>query len=72
MPQFSRYVGEKTLLLGLSNVQFRDAPYSSLEVNIDSEQIEWFRLVVARLPAEDGWKISVVQLSHFLQTNCAK
>jgi hypothetical protein len=59
MPQFSRYVGEKTLLLGLSTVQFRDAPYSSHEVHIDNEQIEWFRSVVERHPAEDGWKILV-------------
>jgi hypothetical protein len=59
MPQFSRYVGEKTLLLGLSTVQFRDAPYSSHEVHIDNEQIEWFRSVVERHPAKDGWKILV-------------
>ena len=58
-PHFSRYVGEKTLLLGLSTVRFRDSPYSFHEVYIDDKQIEWFRNMVESHSANDGWKILV-------------
>jgi len=58
-PQFHRYVGEKTLLVGLSTVQFREAPYSSHEVHIDDKQIEWFQQLVESHSFEDGWKILV-------------
>ena len=58
-PQFHRYIGDKTLLLGLSTVQFRDAPYSSHEVHVDDAQIEWFQQMVESHSAEDGWKILV-------------
>ena len=58
-PQFHRYIGDKTLLLGLSTVQFREAPYSSHEVHVDDSQIEWFQQMVESHSAEDGWKILV-------------
>lgn len=58
-PCFSRRIGERTLLLGLSTVRFRDAPYSSHEVHVDDEQIEWFRNMVESHPESDGWKILV-------------
>ena len=58
-PCFSRMIGDKTLLLGLSTVRFRDAPYSSHEVHVDDEQIEWFQNMVESHPESDGWKILV-------------
>lgn len=56
---FSRKIGERTLLLGLSTVRFRDAPYSSHEVHVDDDQIEWFRSKVESHPESEGWKILV-------------
>lgn len=58
-PHFHRYLGSQTLLLGLSTVRFRDAPYSSHEVYIDDAQIEWFRHMVESHAAQDGWTILV-------------
>ena len=58
-PCFSRRIGERTLLLGLSTVRFRDAPYSSHEVHVDDDQIEWFRQMVESHPESEGWKILV-------------
>lgn len=58
-PQFCRQIGEKTLLLGLSTVRFRSAPYSSHEVHVDDEQLQWFIDTVERHPADKGWKIIV-------------
>ena len=58
-PCFSRKLGDRTLLLGLSTVRFRDAPYSSHEVHVDDEQIEWFQNMVESHPESDGWKILV-------------
>ena len=58
-PYFSRRIGERTLLVGLSTVRFRDAPYSSHEVHVDDDQIEWFRNVVRSHPDSEGWKILV-------------
>ena len=58
-PHFSRTIGERTLLLGLSTVRFRDAPYSSHEVHVDDDQIEWFRQTVESHPDSEGWKILV-------------
>ena len=58
-PYFARTIGERTLLLGLSTVRFRDAPYSSHEVHVDDDQIEWFRKMVESHPDSDGWKILV-------------
>jgi len=59
IPYFSRIIGERTLLLGLSTVRFRDAPYSSHEIHVDDDQIEWFRQMVESHPDSDGWKIMV-------------
>jgi hypothetical protein len=47
------------LLLGLSTVRFRDAPYSSHEVHIDDDQIEWFQRMVESHPSSENWKILV-------------
>ena len=58
-PHFSRTIGDRTLLLGLSTVRFRDAPYSSHEVHVDDDQIEWFRDMVESHPESEGWKILV-------------
>lgn len=58
-PQFCRQIGEKTLLLGLSTVRFRDAPHSSHEVHVDDEQLNWFQSTVRAHPANEGWKILV-------------
>lgn len=59
VPQFHKYIGEKTLLLGLSTSRFREAPYSSHEVYIDDKQMEWFQQMVESHPAHDGWKVLV-------------
>jgi hypothetical protein len=58
-PYFSTYISDKTLLIGLSTVRFRDAPYSSHEVYVDDQQVEWFQHIVESHPFEDGWKILV-------------
>jgi hypothetical protein len=58
-PQFCQQIGEKTLLLGISTIRFREAPFSSHEVFIDDEQVEWFVRTVEAHPAEEGWKIIV-------------
>jgi len=57
--QFKREIAEKTLLVGLGSTVFRDAKYTSHEVTIDDEQLQWFEDTVAVHPAEDGWKIFV-------------
>ena len=41
-PQFCRKIGEKTLMIGLSTVRFRSAPFSSHEVHVDDAQLEWY------------------------------
>lgn len=58
-PYWKRYIGEKTVLLGISTVRFRDAPFSSHEVHIDDDQLEWFVQTVKEHPASEGWKILV-------------
>eukprot|EP00981_Chlorochromonas_danica_P007345 scaffold1690_cov177-Ochromonas_danica.AAC.22 len=58
-PQFKRLIAEKTLLIGLSSVVFRDAIHTSHEVFINEEQIAWFEKTVAEHPVEEGWKIFV-------------
>ena len=57
--QFVRQIGEKTLLVGLSTTRFRDAPFSSHEVHVPDEQIEWFLNVIKSHSHEEGWKILV-------------
>ena len=56
-PQFCRTIADKTLLVGLGSTVFRDAPYTSHEVIIDEEQIEWFENLLQSHPAEEGWKV---------------
>ena len=58
-PQFCRQVAEKTLLVGLGSTLFREAPYTSHEVIVDQEQIDWFEQLLKEKPADDGWKIFV-------------
>ena len=58
-PYFKRQVGPKTLLIGLSTTRFRSAPFSSHEVHIPDEQIEWFLDVIKNHSNEEGWRICV-------------
>jgi hypothetical protein len=58
-PHFCKQVADKTLLVGLGSTVFRDAVFTSHEVTIDQEQIDWFENLVKTHKAEDGWKIFV-------------
>ena len=58
-PQFSRLVAEKTLLVGLSSTVFRDARYTSHEVTIDDDQMNWFEETLKTHPSSEGWKVFV-------------
>jgi 3',5'-cyclic AMP phosphodiesterase CpdA len=58
-PHFSRLIAEKTLLVGLTSTSFRSAKYTSHEVTVDKEQLQWFEDTVKAHPAEDGWKLFV-------------
>jgi hypothetical protein len=58
-PQFAREIAEKTVLIGLGSTVFREAPYTSHEVIVDQEQIDWFEDYLMSHPADDGWKIFV-------------
>jgi hypothetical protein len=58
-PNFCREIAEKTLLVGLSSTVFRDAIYTSHEVTIDQQQIDWFEQLCVDHPAKDGWKVFV-------------
>lgn len=41
-PYFCHEIAERTLLVGLGSTSFRSARFSSHEVSVDSEQLEWF------------------------------
>uniref|UniRef100_A0A7S2S2N5 Calcineurin-like phosphoesterase domain-containing protein n=1 Tax=Rhizochromulina marina TaxID=1034831 RepID=A0A7S2S2N5_9STRA len=58
-PNFCREIADKTLLVGMGSTVFRDAVYTSHEVTIDQQQIDWFEKLVKDHPAEDGWKVFV-------------
>ena len=58
-PQFIRQVADKTILVGLTSTVFRSAKYTSHEVTIDREQLQWFEETIKAHPAEDGWKVFV-------------
>ena len=58
-PQFKRLIAEKTLLVGLGSTSFRTAPFTSHEVCIDNEQIEWFEQTIKDCPASEGWRVFV-------------
>lgn len=58
-PQFCREIADKTLLVGLCSTIFREAPYTSHEVIIDQDQIDWFENLLKSKPADEGWKIFV-------------
>lgn len=46
-------------MVGLGSTVFRDAVYTSHEVYIDEEQVEWFEKTIKECPAEDGWRVFV-------------
>ena len=56
-PHFCREIAEKTVLVGLGSTVFRDAPYTSHEVIVDKEQMDWFQNFLETHPADDGWKV---------------
>lgn len=58
-PQFMRQIADKTLLVGMTSTIFRDAKYTSHEVTIDQEQIDWFENVVKTHPSSEGWRVFV-------------
>ncbi|EJK62134.1 hypothetical protein THAOC_17268 [Thalassiosira oceanica] len=58
-PYFCREIADKTLLVGMGSTLFRDAVYTSHEVTIDQEQIDWFENLVKTHPADEDWKIFV-------------
>jgi len=58
-PQFKRLLAEKVLLVGLGSTLFRSAPYTSHEVYIDDEQVQWFKETIESCPAEEGWRVFV-------------
>mmetsp|Transcript_31627 Transcript_31627/g.65014 ORF Transcript_31627/g.65014 Transcript_31627/m.65014 type:complete len:578 (-) Transcript_31627:315-2048(-) len=58
-PNFCTEIADKTLLVGMGSTVFRDAVYTSHEVTIDQQQIDWFEKLVKDHPAEDGWKVFV-------------
>lgn len=58
-PNFIRHIADKTLLVGLSSTVFRDAAYTSHEVTIDDQQMQWFEQTLKDHPSTDGWKIFV-------------
>ncbi len=58
-PQFSRQIGEKTLLLGLGSSVFRTAVHTSHEVTIDDAQLDWFERMLENHPASEGGKVFV-------------
>lgn len=66
---FMKYIGEKTLLLGLSTVRFRDAPHSSHECHVDQGQLDWFQKMVDDHPEEDGWRICVFSHAPIMGSN---
>ena len=66
---FSRQVGTKTLLVGLSTVRFRNSPHSSHECHIDDEQLEWFENIVDEHPDSEGWRIIVFSHAPIMGSN---
>lgn len=58
-PGFSRLIADKTLLVGMSSTLFRDAQYTSHEVTVDDEQMEWFEQTLIDHPSSEGWKVFV-------------
>eukprot|EP00522_Entomoneis_paludosa_P006244 CAMPEP_0172447544 /NCGR_PEP_ID=MMETSP1065-20121228/6833_1 /TAXON_ID=265537 /ORGANISM="Amphiprora paludosa, Strain CCMP125" /LENGTH=629 /DNA_ID=CAMNT_0013198869 /DNA_START=61 /DNA_END=1950 /DNA_ORIENTATION=- len=56
---FCREIADKTLLVGLGSTIFREAPYTSHEVIVDQDQIDWFQQLLQDKPADEGWKIFV-------------
>ena len=50
-PNFYRQIADKTILVGLTSTIFRDAVYTSHEVTVDQEQINWFEQVLKDHPA---------------------
>lgn len=58
-PHFAREVAEKTFLVGLGSTVFREAKFTSHEVIIDDDQLEWFEQFLIDHPADEDWKVFV-------------
>lgn len=79
-PQFVREVAPDTLLVGLSTTVFRDAEYTSHEVVIDDDQIQWFenllethkkhRIFVFTHAPPSGSGLRVLQENHVVNGCC--
>jgi len=68
-PYFSQQIGEKTVLIGLSTVRFRDSPHSSHECHVDDEQLSWFLQEVESHPDEEGWRLIVFSHAPIMGSN---
>ena len=66
---FSKHVGERTLLVGMSTVRFRNSPHSSHECHVDDEQLEWFEKIVEKHPDSDGWRVIVFSHAPIMGSN---
>jgi len=58
-PYFCHEIAERTLLVGLGSTSFRSARFSSHEVSVDSEQLEWFEETIRAHPSAEGWQVLV-------------
>ena len=58
-PYFRREIADKVVLVGLGSTVFRTARYTSHEVYIDPEQVDWFEKTIKECPADEGWKVFV-------------
>ena len=70
-PYFSKQIGPKTLLVGLSTVRFRNSPHSSHECHVDDEQLEWFQEVLKKThpDQEEGWRVCVFTHAPIMGSN---
>lgn len=66
---FSKVIGEKTLLVGLSTVRFRNSPHSSHECHVDDDQLRWFQDIVEKHQHNDGWRILVFSHAPIMGSN---
>ncbi len=66
---FSKVIGEKTLLVGLSTVRFRNSPHSSHECHVDDDQLRWFQDIVEKHPHNQGWRVLVFSHAPIMGSN---
>eukprot|EP00979_Chaetoceros_neogracilis_P005516 scaffold1000_cov252-Chaetoceros_neogracile.AAC.6 len=69
VPYFANVIGEKTLLVGLSTVRFRDSPHSSHECHADDDQLAWFEQTIRDHSEVDGWRICVFTHAPIMGSN---